>query len=197
MPLPEQPAWTSRSKPPKEFSIASGFSLVVEQSIKTNRLLCCSHLAEWFKPIPFPGQRPGELHCRCFRRRTLVALQFPALTRNRAMGSALRSGVNFPQGQGFQEPSNLHEVDGLRSKEKTMRKMIFCAAAAAFLVNAWAAVSPAEAQEFKYCLQSRQWGYPGNCQFSSYRQCLASASGTNASCGINPRYAYGSQRRHR
>jgi Protein of unknown function (DUF3551) len=86
---------------------------------------------------------------------------------------------------------------GLRSKEKTMRKMIFSALAAAFLTGAAAAVSPAEAQDFKYCLQSRQWGYPGNCQFSSYRQCLASASGTNASCGINPRYAYGSQRRHR
>jgi hypothetical protein len=78
-----------------------------------------------------------------------------------------------------------------------MRKMIFSALAAAFLVSAWAAVSPAEAQNSKYCLQGRQWGFPGNCQFSSRQQCLASASGTNASCGINPRYAYGSQRRHR
>jgi hypothetical protein len=41
----------------------------------------------------------------------------------------------------------------------------------------------------RYCLQGQHWGYPGNCHFSSYRQCMASASGTNASCGINPRYA--------
>ena len=40
-----------------------------------------------------------------------------------------------------------------------------------------------------YCLQGRQWGYPGNCQFSSYAQCMATASGTGAPCGINPRYA--------
>jgi hypothetical protein len=78
-----------------------------------------------------------------------------------------------------------------------MRKMIFFALAAAFLATAWAAVSPAEAREFKYCLQGRQWGFPGNCQFSSRQQCMASATGTNASCGINPRYAYGRQRRDR
>jgi hypothetical protein len=38
------------------------------------------------------------------------------------------------------------------------------------------------------------WGYPGNCQFASYQQCLATASGTSASCGINPRYAFSQQR---
>ena len=37
-----------------------------------------------------------------------------------------------------------------------------------------------------YCLQGRIWGYPGNCQFSSYAQCMATASGTDAYCGINP-----------
>ena len=45
----------------------------------------------------------------------------------------------------------------------------------------------------RYCLQGRSWGYPGNCQFSSYRQCMATASGTFATCGINPAYAYGPQ----
>jgi hypothetical protein len=49
----------------------------------------------------------------------------------------------------------------------------------------------------KYCLQGRQWGYPGNCQFSTYRQCMATASGTGSACGINPAYAYGYQRRGR
>jgi Protein of unknown function (DUF3551) len=47
----------------------------------------------------------------------------------------------------------------------------------------------------RYCLQGRSWGYPGNCQFSSYRQCMASASGTFATCGINPAYAYAWHRR--
>ncbi|MGY3473676.1 DUF3551 domain-containing protein [Bradyrhizobium ottawaense] len=40
----------------------------------------------------------------------------------------------------------------------------------------------------RYCLQGRIWGYPGNCQFANYAQCMASASGTNAYCGVNPRY---------
>ncbi len=46
----------------------------------------------------------------------------------------------------------------------------------------------------RYCLQGRIWGYPGNCQFTTYEQCQASASGTNAYCGINPRYAFARQR---
>ena len=49
----------------------------------------------------------------------------------------------------------------------------------------------------RYCLQGRIWGYPGNCQFSSYQQCLASASGTNAGCGLNPTYAFAPQRGYR
>jgi hypothetical protein len=48
----------------------------------------------------------------------------------------------------------------------------------------------------RYCLQGLQWGYPGNCQFSSYGQCMATASGTDAYCGVNPRYAFARQRRH-
>ena len=46
-----------------------------------------------------------------------------------------------------------------------------------------------------YCLQGRVWGYPGNCQFSSYAQCSATAYGTDAYCGINPRYAFARQQR--
>jgi hypothetical protein len=81
-----------------------------------------------------------------------------------------------------------------------MRKMILPVLAAASLFSGWAAYSPAQAAEYKYCLQGRQWGYPGNCQFFSYRQCEATASGTDAYCGPNPRYAYGAyggQRRYR
>ncbi|WP_439373402.1 DUF3551 domain-containing protein [Bradyrhizobium sp. DASA03120] len=46
------------------------------------------------------------------------------------------------------------------------------------------------ARQDVYCLQGRIWGYPGNCQFSSYSQCMATASGTDAYCGINPVYAF-------
>ena len=46
-----------------------------------------------------------------------------------------------------------------------------------------------------YCLQGRIWGYPGNCQFSSYAQCMATASGQDAYCGINPQYYFARQRR--
>lgn len=55
----------------------------------------------------------------------------------------------------------------------------------------------AEAIQDRYCLQGRQWGYPGNCQFSTYQQCMATASGTNAYCGINPMHAFAQQRRGR
>ena len=48
----------------------------------------------------------------------------------------------------------------------------------------------AAAANDRYCLQGREWGYPGNCEFSTYSQCTASASGTDAYCGINPQYAY-------
>jgi hypothetical protein len=66
---------------------------------------------------------------------------------------------------------------------------------------AWISPAPAEAIQDRYCLQGRIWGYPGNCQFSSYDQCMASASGTDAYCGINPLNAFARQRsgahRHR
>ncbi len=52
---------------------------------------------------------------------------------------------------------------------------------------------PAAAQPDKYCLQGFSSGYPGNCSFSSFAQCRATASGTVEGCGINPRYAYARQ----
>jgi len=58
-------------------------------------------------------------------------------------------------------------------------------------------IVPAAAQgvQDRFCLQGRQWGYPGNCQFSSYGQCMASASGTDSYCGLNPQRAYARQPR--
>ena len=66
-----------------------------------------------------------------------------------------------------------------------MRHLIFAAASAACLLAGFATTSPAAADQSRYCLQGRIWGYPGNCQFSTYQQCQASASGTDAGCGIN------------
>jgi hypothetical protein len=64
-------------------------------------------------------------------------------------------------------------------------------------LTAVGSISPAaaEAIQDRYCLQGRKWGYPGNCQFSSYAQCMDTASGTGAYCGINPQYAFARQRR--
>jgi hypothetical protein len=46
-----------------------------------------------------------------------------------------------------------------------------------------------------YCLQGRSSGYPGNCAFSSYQQCMATASGTYETCGVNPMKSFAQQRR--
>jgi Protein of unknown function (DUF3551) len=41
-----------------------------------------------------------------------------------------------------------------------------------------------------YCLQGVIWGYPGNCQFSTYDQCMASAN-----CDVNPQHLFAEQQR--
>jgi hypothetical protein len=67
------------------------------------------------------------------------------------------------------------------------RILLISALAVASALTLTASTSPASAA--RYCLQGANWGYPGNCQFRTISQCRASASGTNAGCGINPRYA--------
>jgi hypothetical protein len=57
--------------------------------------------------------------------------------------------------------------------------------------------APAAARDYPYCLQSRGLGYPGDCSYTSYRQCMASASGRNAGCAVNPRVAFENDRRMR
>jgi len=56
---------------------------------------------------------------------------------------------------------------------------------------------PAAASDYPYCIQGGGFGYPGECSYSSYAQCQASASGRYVYCGINPRFAFGQQRRGR
>ena len=50
--------------------------------------------------------------------------------------------------------------------------------------------SPSLAQDYPWCLQGKDYGYPGLCQFVSYPQCQATASGTFSYCGFNPRFAF-------
>jgi hypothetical protein len=58
------------------------------------------------------------------------------------------------------------------------------------------AIAPPASGEIqdRYCLQGTGYGYPGNCEYSTFEQCHASASGQDAGCGINPMYGYARQR---
>jgi hypothetical protein len=75
------------------------------------------------------------------------------------------------------------------------RRFSFATLAVVSAIAAVDSISPAAAAQDQYCLQGRRWGYPGNCQFSSYAQCMTTASGTGDYCGINPHYAFARQRR--
>ena len=80
------------------------------------------------------------------------------------------------------------------------RHMSFAVLATASALTVLGSSTPAPAAEAiqdRYCLQGRHWGYPGNCQFSTYQQCMATASFTDAYCGINPMHAFNDQRRGR
>jgi hypothetical protein len=57
--------------------------------------------------------------------------------------------------------------------------------------------SPAAAYDYPYCIQGRGVGTPGDCQYSTYAQCMATASGRGVYCNINPRVAFGPQQRMR
>lgn len=81
-----------------------------------------------------------------------------------------------------------------------MKKLIGCTALAIVALAATVSASDARSARYRearspdvnsrYCLQGRIWGYPGNCDFATYGQCMASASGTDAYCGINPAFAF-------
>jgi len=74
-----------------------------------------------------------------------------------------------------------------------MRCLLFAAVSAVAVLTA-AGSNPAAAQGYPYCLKGGDWGWPGLCQFSTYEQCWASASGTRSYCGIDPYYAFARQR---
>jgi hypothetical protein len=56
---------------------------------------------------------------------------------------------------------------------------------------------PAAARDYPYCLRGGGYGYTGDCSYTSYAQCQASASGRRAYCDVNPLFAFGEQRRGR
>jgi hypothetical protein len=64
-----------------------------------------------------------------------------------------------------------------------MRHLLFAAVCAAGVLTGSTLTATAESYDYPYCLQGRIWGYPGLCYFTSYEQCLASASGTDAYSG--------------
>jgi Protein of unknown function (DUF3551) len=77
---------------------------------------------------------------------------------------------------------------------KTMLGLMTVLAAGAASV---AGPAPAAAYDYPYCLQGRGIGIPGECAYRSYAECMASASGRALYCNINPRVAFGQQRRAR
>jgi hypothetical protein len=56
---------------------------------------------------------------------------------------------------------------------------------------------PAAAYDYPYCIQGGGFGIPGDCSYQSYAQCMASASGRLVYCNVNPRVAFGRERRQR
>ena len=77
------------------------------------------------------------------------------------------------------------------------RKLSLALLAAVSALTVAGSLSPAAAEPIQdsYCLQGRSHGYPGDCAYSSYQQCAATASGTGETCGIKPMRAYPQQRR--
>jgi nitrous oxide reductase accessory protein NosL len=51
--------------------------------------------------------------------------------------------------------------------------------------------SPAAAFEYPYCIQSQKDGTL--CEYSSYNQCMATASGRGVECIVNPIVAFAAQ----
>lgn len=43
--------------------------------------------------------------------------------------------------------------------------------------------------EYPYCIQGKQQGYPGDCNYATYSSCRFTASGAGGNCVMNPRYS--------
>jgi Protein of unknown function (DUF3551) len=59
-----------------------------------------------------------------------------------------------------------------------------------------ASSAPARAYDYPWCVRGRGVGFPGDCMYRTYAQCLASASGRNdVYCDVNPPVAFERARR--
>jgi hypothetical protein len=77
-----------------------------------------------------------------------------------------------------------------------MRKVMFALMALTTIgVGATAGSAPAAAYDYPWCIQGRGWGIPGDCSYPTYAACMATASGREVYCGLNPRVAFGQQSR--
>ena len=64
-----------------------------------------------------------------------------------------------------------------------MRTFLLALATSATIVAT--GVTLVAASEYRYCLQGEEYAGAGDCGFTSYQQCRATASGLMASCGAN------------
>ncbi len=72
--------------------------------------------------------------------------------------------------------------------------LAFAALGTSWIVGSAAPAAAADPFDYPWCIQGKEEGYPGYCGYQTYQQCQASASGRDASCGINPRVAFSQQR---
>jgi hypothetical protein len=75
----------------------------------------------------------------------------------------------------------------------TMRKLTLALMALTAASAATLATTAPAAADYRWCVVGRDTGYPGDCSYATYNQCLASASGRNAYCNINPSVAFREQ----
>jgi hypothetical protein len=76
-----------------------------------------------------------------------------------------------------------------------MRKFVIAMTTLAAGVATLATTAPAAAYDYPWCVVAKGWGYPGDCSYQTYAQCMASASGRYAYCNVNPYVAFARQRR--
>ena len=63
-----------------------------------------------------------------------------------------------------------------------MRTLFLAALATSATIFA-TGVTPVAASEYRYCLQGDDFAGAGDCEFTSYQQCQATAAGRTAYCG--------------
>ena len=66
-----------------------------------------------------------------------------------------------------------------------MRTLFLAALATSATIFA-TGVTPVAAGEYRYCLQGDDFAGAGDCEFTSYQQCQATAAGRTAYCAANP-----------